>query len=120
MDKSGFRIRESQTTRVLVPIDYNQKNKVVRGKQEWVTDVECINAAGRALPPLLIFKGQNLNTSWIPPKAPTNWHWGVSENGWTSNTLGLHWLIKIFELLTRREGVTHRRLLIADGHGSHI
>lgn len=120
VDESGFGVGESQTTRVLVPTKYNQKKKVIAGKQEWITDIECINAAGRALPPLLIFKGQNLNSGWIPPETPADWHFGVSENGWTSNTLGLHWLVHIFEPLTRREGVPRRRLLIADGHGSHI
>lgn len=120
MDESGFAVGDSQTTRVIVPCDVNQKNKVVAGKQEWVTDVECISAAGSALPPFIIFKGKNMNSGWLPAETPADWHFGVSDNGWTSNNLCLRWLVNVFEPLTRREGVGHRRLLIADGHGSHI
>ena len=57
MDESGFRVGESQTIKVLVPLNRQQKYKVVVGKQEWVIVIECINAAGEALPPMIIFKG---------------------------------------------------------------
>jgi hypothetical protein len=120
MDESGFGVGESQTTKVLVPLDRQQQYKVVVGKQEWVTVIECINAAGDALPPMIIFKGQNINSGWIPSQTPTDWHFAVSENGWTSNILGLQWLIKVFEPQTRDKAAGRPRLLIADGHGSHI
>jgi hypothetical protein len=44
----------------------------------------------------------------------------VSENGWTDNKLGLTWLQDVFEKHTvhRTKGVY--RLLIIDGHGSHV
>ena len=97
MDESGFGVGESQTTKVLVPLDRLQKYKVVTGKQEWVTVIECINAAGSALAPMVIFKGKTLNSGWLPSQTPSDWHFGVSENGWTSNILGLEWLVKVFE-----------------------
>jgi hypothetical protein len=105
-------VRESQTTEVLVPIGSAQKHKVVVGKREWVTVIECINATGDALDPLVIFKGQNMNVGWISPDTPPDWHFGTSENGWTSNQLGLHWLMKIFEPQTRQIAGGRRRLLI--------
>ncbi|KFZ24937.1 hypothetical protein V502_00572 [Pseudogymnoascus sp. VKM F-4520 (FW-2644)] len=120
MDESGFGIRESQTTRVLVLVKSNQKHKSVVGKQEWVTNIECITAAGMSLTLIIIFKAKNLNSSWLPSETPSNWHFAVSENSWTSNDLGLHWLIKVFEPQTREIAVNQQRLLIADGHGSHI
>lgn len=120
MDESGFGVGESQTTRVLIPAKSNHKHKSVTGKQEWVTDIECINAAGGSLTPMIIFKAKNLNSGWLPPETPSDWHFAVSENGWTSNDLGLHWLIKVFEPQTRERAGNQQRLLIADGHGSHI
>jgi hypothetical protein len=62
MDESGYGVGESQTTKVLVPLDRAQQYKTVVGKQEWVTVIECISAAGVALPPMIIFKGQNINS----------------------------------------------------------
>ena len=89
MDESEFGINESQNTKVLVPIGSQSKTKRTIGKQEWVTNIECINAAGDALPPMIIWKGKHLNSGWLPPDTPKDWHFGVSENGWTSNELGL-------------------------------
>jgi hypothetical protein len=120
MDESGFGIGEEQTMKVLVYLDSTQKHKVIGGKQEWVTAVECINAAGEALAPLLIFKGQDVNTRWINEQSPDGWYFAASQNGWTSNHLGLAWLQRVFEPLTREKAAGRRRLLIADGHGSHI
>jgi hypothetical protein len=51
---------------------------------------------------------------------PSDWVIGVSENGWTNDVLGLTWLEHVFEkhTLHRTKGVY--RLLILDGHGSHM
>jgi hypothetical protein len=62
MDESGFGIGEEQSMKVLVYLDRPTKHRVIAGKQEWVTDIECISAAGEALAPLLIFKGSDINT----------------------------------------------------------
>lgn len=109
-----------QIMKVLVYLVAIQKDKVIGGKQEWVTDIECINAAGEALAPLLIFKGTNVNTRWINEQSPQGWYFATSKNGWTSNDLDLEWLKRVFEPLTRERAAGRQRLLIADGHGSHI
>ena len=120
MDESGFGVGEEQVMKVLVYLDIKQKEKVIGGKQEWVTDIECISAAGEALPPLLIFKGESINTRWINERSPEGWFFATSRNGWTSNDLGFAWLKNVFEPFTREKAAGRRRLLIADGHGSHI
>ncbi len=119
-DESGFGVGEEQVMKVLAFLDTAMQERVIAGKQEWVTDIECINAAGKALPPLLVFKGEYLNTRWLDERLPEGWFFATSKNGWTSNTLGLAWLQTVFEPLTREKAAGHRRLLIADGHGSHI
>jgi hypothetical protein len=119
-DESGFGVGEEQVMKVLTFLDTKQQERVIAGKQEWVTDIECINAVGEALPPLLIFKGAYMNTRWLNERSPEGWFFATSKNGWTSNTLGLAWLQTVFEPLTREKAAGRRRLLIADGHGSHI
>lgn len=54
------------------------------------------------------------------PALPLDWVIRVSENGWTDDELGLTWLEHVFEKHTvhRTKGVY--RLLILDGHGSHV
>ena len=89
MDESGFGVGEEQAIKVLIYLNKTQRQKIVGGKEEWITNIECINAASEALPPLLIFKGKHLNTCWISTDTPLNWHFATSKNGWTSNELGL-------------------------------
>jgi hypothetical protein len=61
-----------------------------------------------------------MNTHWLNERSPDGWHFAISKNGWTSNNLGLAWLKKVFEPLTCEKAAGRQRLLIADGHGSHI
>jgi hypothetical protein len=70
MDESGFAVGTSQSSRVLVNIRDKVSWKVVSGRQEWVTAIECVSAAGQALPPLVIFKAKHFNTAWIPVQVP--------------------------------------------------
>jgi len=45
---------------------------------------------------------------------------GVSENGWTTDEFGLIWLKKLFGPFTEGRKVGRYRLLILDGHRSHV
>ena len=83
--------------------------------------MECICADGDSIPPLIIFKGENVSESWIPKKElPQGWHVSCNSKGWTSNEHGVEWLKKCFEPATRDKADGQFRLLICDGHDSHI
>ena len=51
---------------------------------------------------------------------PYDWSIGVSENGWTNNKICLTWLKTVFDKHTKDRTVGRYRLLILDGHGSHV
>lgn len=93
---------------------------MIARRQEWITAIECINAAGVAIPPLIIFKAQHTNTAWIPAHTSRDWRFSTSNSGWTSDSHAYEWLTTVFELETRPKDPEARRLLIIDGHGSHI
>jgi hypothetical protein len=120
MDESGFAVGDSQSSRALVNIREDSSWKVINGRQEWITAIECISAAGVAIPPLIIFKAKYTNTAWIPQDTPLDWRFSTSNSGWTSNSHAYEWLNTVFEPLTRPADPTLRRLLVMDGHGSHI
>jgi hypothetical protein len=42
------------------------------------------------------------------------------QNGWTTDEIGLRWLQKVFIPATTGHTVGRYRLLILDGHGSHL
>src|SRR5450432_3216673 len=98
----------------------NRPVAVQPGNREWVTAIDCISSAGWSLPPVIIFEGKVHISTWYTDTLPLDWTIGVSANGWTDDKLGLVWLQSVFEKHTvhRTKGVY--RLLILDGHGSHV
>ncbi|EIW68903.1 hypothetical protein TREMEDRAFT_22436, partial [Tremella mesenterica DSM 1558] len=127
MDETGYNMGTTMSSQVM-SVSVTEKGtmgdvfKAQRGRQEWVTAIECVSAAGIALPPVVIFKGKvEFNMRWLPEDRDiTGWQWRISEKGWTSNAIGLDWLKTHFHPLTVPSDPTRRRLLILDGHGSHL
>ncbi|KAF4621713.1 hypothetical protein G7Y89_g14491 [Cudoniella acicularis] len=120
MDETGFAVGETQSTRIIVDSTMKSNWKITAGNQEWITVLECINADGGALSPMIIFKAKNTNTGWIPQDTPSNWHFSTCNSGWTSNSHGFEWLRKVFEPESGKKSGHQPRLLIMDGHSSHI
>ena len=58
------------------------------GCKEWVTVLETIYGEGTSTSPLVIFKGDNLQTSWIPLDMTGDWSWSSNKKGWTCNAIG--------------------------------
>ena len=98
---------------------YGRRSLLQPGNRAWVTTIECINASGWALPPCVIFKGKVFIGSWFDG-LPDDWRFEVSPKGWTSNEIGLRWLKKLFIPSTSSRTKGKYRLLILDGHGSHL
>ena len=75
---------------------------------------------GYAILPFIIYKGRVHISAWYEETdIPRNWKLSVSENGWTNNALSLEWL-KHFDTHTKGRQVGGYRLLILDGHESHL
>jgi hypothetical protein len=118
-DETGFQMGVIATAKVVTSAEKARTDAIQPGNREWVTVIESINSTGWILPPLIIFKGQLHQLSWYE-RIPPNWMIGVSENGWTTDEIGLTWLKKLFGPFTEGRKVGRYRLLILDGHGSHI
>ncbi|OQE41382.1 hypothetical protein PENCOP_c005G01271 [Penicillium coprophilum] len=99
-DETGFAMGLTATARVISRSDvYGRRALLQPGNREWVTIIECTNAAGWALPPCVIFKGKVFIESWFD-SLPGDWRFKVSPNGWTSDEIGLRWLEKLFIPIT--------------------
>jgi hypothetical protein len=119
VDETGFALGTTLSSKVLIRRGDTRVFKKISGRQEWITAIECIGASGVTLPPLLIFKAKYTNTAWIPASTPENWRFSTSNSGWTSDSHAYEWLTTLFEPETRRND-GKRRLLLLDGHGSHL
>lgn len=128
MDEKGFAIGLiGRSKRVFSKASYEKKKSVQSlqdGNREWVTLLASVCADGSALPPGLIFTGADntIQSSWVEDIEP-----GVHEvfctatpSGWTNNQVGLAWLEQVFERYTQRKALHRWRLLIVDGHSSHM
>jgi DDE superfamily endonuclease/Tc5 transposase DNA-binding domain/helix-turn-helix, Psq domain len=120
-DESGFSIGTIQATRVIVSIRVNSRFQASPGRQEWVTVIESVCADGSAINPVVIFKGEQFNTSWVSStNIPNGWLFSNNSKGWTSNEHGVQWLRSCFDPQTREKANGRKRVLICDGHGSHV
>jgi hypothetical protein len=88
--------------------------------REWVSIIETISAFGASIRPLVIFKGQSLQTTWFQPDNVPDWLYSCSTNGWTSNDTCLRWLHDIYLPETKPAQADEYRILLIDGHGSHV
>lgn len=106
---------------MVVDTSVSNAYEVQPGRQEWLTVIECVSATGEKIPPYIIFKGKNLMTSWFPEHRPKGWMFACNTKGWTNNYHGMQW-IKHFESATqyKLQSPEEYRLLICDGHDSHI
>ena len=119
-DETGFQMGVISTAKVITGANRGKPVSVQPGNREWVTVIECISSYGHCVPPVIIFEGKVHQSTWYSETLPLDWVIGVSENGWTDNELGLTWLKEVFEKHTAHQTKGVYRLLILDGHGSHV
>jgi hypothetical protein len=96
------------------------------GSREWITLLATVCADGTALPPSLIYAAASgaLQSTWVADveAGKHNVFITSSSSGWTNNDVGLAWLEQVFNRCTKQKAWRRRyyRLLIVDGHGSHL
>jgi len=69
-DETGSSIGTAHGAYVVVDEFVSTAYEAQPGRQEWVTAIECISATGEKIPPMIIFKGKNLLTTWLPQPLP--------------------------------------------------
>jgi hypothetical protein len=117
MDETSLALGATNNTKVIG----SSKSRIVYEKspetREWVSIIECMTATGRALTPVIIFKGETLQSTWFDANLP-NWLYTTGAKGWTTNPIGLQWLKQVY-LPSTSPSQGKYRLLFIDGHGSH-
>jgi hypothetical protein len=128
IDEKGFLLGiTSRTKRIFNRPLYQSKavrQAIQDGSCEWISLIACICADGSALDPALIYQAAstNIQSSWIEDLNPQHHQVfvTVSESGWSNNQIGLAWLQQVFDRLTKSKARQSYRLLILNGHGSHV
>jgi hypothetical protein len=89
-----------------------------------VTVLASICADGTTLPPGIMYDGKNENIrdTWVDEISEEKHQVFItsSDSGWTNDDLGLAWLRNVFDRSTKEKCRRSWRLLILNGHGSHV
>ena len=128
MDEKGFLLGiTTRLKRVFSRQLYESKEvrqAIQDGSREWISLIACICADGSAIEPALIYQAASgsLQSSWVEEINPEKHSAFItsSPSGWTNNEIGIAWLKQVFDRYTREKARRSYRLLILDGHGSHV
>ena len=128
MDEKGFMIGVTGRTKHVFSRRMWDKREVKAttqdGNRAWVTLLACICGDGSVLPPGLLYESANstIQSSWVDEIQPGEHSVLISSSpsGWTNNDIGLAWLKQVFDRFTKEKARRKWRLLILDGHGSHL
>ncbi|KAH7563685.1 hypothetical protein BM1_00732 [Bipolaris maydis] len=127
MDEKGFLLRVNcRSKRVFSKQLWDQKKVTAPmrdGSREWITTIGCICADGSWVDPMVIFEGKSgLHDDWVQHLQPDlhQMFFATSDSGWSNNELGVSWLKQVFDRQTKDKAKRDYRLLLLDGHGSHI
>ncbi|EOA85915.1 uncharacterized protein SETTUDRAFT_78617, partial [Exserohilum turcica Et28A] len=128
MDEKGFMLGVvNRSRRIFSRASYEEgrrRSTIQDGSREWITLLACICADGSYLEPALIYQSASgsIQDTWLQALDPDTHQIRVSSSpsGWTNNEIGLAWLQQVFDRGTRAKARSSYRLLILDGHGSHL
>jgi len=121
-DEIGTRHNHHQSESAVFNIQQGAPVSILSSDTTWSTIMECINAEGQAIMPLVLHQGKvplQPFIQWFPP-APEcpHWYWGFTKKGWISNNYVDKWFTEVFEPQTRDGNAV--RVLFIDGHQSHL
>ncbi|XP_044715982.1 mariner-Tc1 transposon family protein [Hirsutella rhossiliensis] len=109
-DEKGFQIGLSRSAKRVAPRETLRRGKLVGasqdGNREFITLIAAICADYSFLPPALIYKGESkdFQDTWLEDFDHSSEvaFFGSTENGWSCDALGLHWLQRIFDCHTKQ------------------
>ncbi|PNP58801.1 hypothetical protein FNYG_15005 [Fusarium nygamai] len=101
-----------------------RRKAFLKGSQSrtWTSFIEAVTADGRLLKPGIIFKGKELQKQWFIDEFNkiADWYYITSDNGWADNHIVVEWLKEVYLPQTQPADESNARLIILDGHGSHV
>ncbi|KAI9038375.1 uncharacterized protein KD926_010911 [Aspergillus affinis] len=120
-DETGFAMGLAATAKVVTRSSCEGRPFLIQpGNREWITSIECINAAGWVLPAYLVVKAKTYTQAWFEGNTPSSWRINISSNGWTNREIGEHWLKEHFIPYIKDRRTGQYSLLVLDGHDSHL
>jgi hypothetical protein len=96
MDETGVMICMLGSVKVLVGKDDLRDYRGAGVKRTMVTAIECINASGISLLPMIIWPAITHRSNWTTYPTP-GWHYACSKSGYNDSKISLEWLKHVFD-----------------------
>jgi DDE superfamily endonuclease len=119
MDESGFRIGCLNGRIVITHANTKAVYLADPDVRDWVTTIETISAGGERIPAMLILAGQTHLEKFFANDLEDDTLLGVTTTGYSNDLMGLEY-IEHFNKMTEKKRVGEWRMLVFDGHGSHM
>lgn len=123
MDEKGFLQGVSDRAKVVCLRQVRGMSAKVAtdGNRELITVIECVCGDGTTLPPLIVYRGAHHYMGWYNKltKEAKDYKFSYSPKGWSNRFISLDWL-KHFDERTKEKAKGAWRLVILDGHDSHV
>ena len=126
-DEKGFLLGLAHALKRIMTLNAVKTGRIMGesqdGSWEFLSLLACICADGTKLPPALVYQGEShdMLDSWVQDfNEGDQAYFASTKNGWSCDELRLQWLQKVFHPHTKDKAGNRRRLLIVDGHSSHV
>ena len=111
-DEKGFLLGQASASKRVMSREALKGGKILGacqdGSREFISLLACISADGTSLPPTLIYQGEShdLMDSWVEDfKDSEVAYFAASNSGWSSDSLGLQWLERVFDRHTKEKAL---------------
>ena len=125
-DEKGFMIGVGQAVKRILTREEPRSGEIIGashgGNKEWVSLLAAICAIADTIPPAFIYQGDSgdLRDSWIDDLEEETVHFAATPTSWSCNCVGQQWLETVFDCYTKAKAGQGYRLLLVDGHYSHV
>ncbi|KAI0994129.1 hypothetical protein K3495_g14054 [Podosphaera aphanis] len=118
-DETGFRIGCLNGQLVLIWAEQKAVYLIDPENRDYVTYIEAISANGKTIPPIVILSGALLLEKFFGNNLDDGVLFAMTESGYTNDMLSFEW-VKHFDKHTKPSNPEEWRMLVMDGHGSHV
>ncbi|KAI1006773.1 hypothetical protein K3495_g1436 [Podosphaera aphanis] len=118
-DETGFRIGCLNSPLVLIWAEQKAVYLIDPENRDYVTCIEAISASGKTIPPMVILSGALLLEKFFDNDLSDGVLFAMIESGYTNDMLSFKW-VKNFDKHTKPSNPEEWRILVMDGHGSHV
>ena len=120
IDKNCFLLGVLSWDKVLCRSTRKNPRLVQEGVTEWFTLEEAIGVGGQTIAPYVIYKGEAQYMGWHDYEEWEEATFALSPTQWSNNYMGFKWLSKHCHPRTQPIDQDAYRLLLIDGHSSHL